>query len=141
MALVRGPVELELQVLLEEVVGGEDWPPAEGATGCSPAVAAPTPPSVAPEVASPADRRKGPVEPTNRRASLRASRRARRTPAAPTPTLTAPCPTPLAQEVAQLAYLVAQYLSSDCSPKFKPPSAMFSDDFLLTARLIFVLTN
>lgn len=61
---------------------------AAGGADCSPVAATATAAEVRPpEVARPL-RRKGPDVAANRRANLRASRRARRAPAAPAPTLT-----------------------------------------------------
>lgn len=96
MALPR--VRPEVQVALE-LDGGVDWHVVGGALNCSPPSATPTAPNVAPEVASPIDRGNGPKILTNRRATMRASRRARRAPAAPAPTLTTTLPTPLYQGV------------------------------------------
>ena len=135
MALTR--VRFDVQVALE-LAGGVVWRVVGGALYCSPPDATPAAPKVAPEVARPADRRNGPEVPTNRRASLRASRRARRAPAAPAPTLTKTLPTPLCEGVVHSLDLRPRYslLFFPVTSSFLSPFPHFS----LVLPLLYFLT-
>lgn len=121
VALTRVRYVVQVALLL---AGGVVWCVVGGALYCSPPLATPAAPKVAPEVARPADRRNGPEVPTNRRASLRASRRARRAPAAPAPTLTKTLPTPLYQGVVH-----SPDLRPRCSLPFPPVISSFLSPF------------